>query len=170
MGLTVTAVIGGDAFVAWLVRARGWQRSNAWMTPAALLALMLPFAMLQITAAGREASATASTLIALPSQVLGALHHAGVPHGSPIITDRPVWVSDALLMPAIVLPDEPVDSVLELARRFGAQAIVVFESRGSYPAAMRSGADAACFTELPSNAADGVNTVATFVIREDCGR
>lgn len=131
-------------------------------------ALMLPFAMLQIGSASREASARASTMKALPAHVLGALHYAGVAHGSPIITDRPVWVADALLKPAIVLPDESVDSVLDLAHRFGAQAVVVFESRGDYPAAMRSGPDSACFSELEGAAANGPAAVATFLIRREC--
>jgi len=175
VGLAVAAVVGGDAFVAWLVRVRGWQRSNAWMAPAALVALMLPIAMLQMGSAARQATATAATMNSLPAQVMGALHHAGVPHGSPIITDRPVWVADALLMPAIVLPDEPVDSVLDLAARFGAQAVVVFDRRGDYPAAMRSGPGAACFAEVTLSqndaqaVASGASMVASFVIRPDCG-
>ena len=33
VGLTVAALIGGDAFVAWLVKRRDWQRQNAWLAP-----------------------------------------------------------------------------------------------------------------------------------------
>lgn len=165
VGLGVASVVGGDAFVAWLVRVRGWQRSNAWMAPAALVTLMLPIAMMQMGSAARQATATAATVNSVPTQVMGALHHAGVAHGSPIISDRPVWVADALLISAVVLPDEPIQSVLDLAARFGAQAIVVFDRRGDYPAAMRSGPGAACFTEV----VNGTAAVATFVVRPDCG-
>ncbi|MEX2546498.1 MAG: glycosyltransferase family 39 protein [Chloroflexota bacterium] len=166
IGLAVAAVVGGDAFVAWLVNVRGWQRSNTWMAPMALVALTLPLTALHMSSASRQATTTAATVNALPAEVMGALHHAGVPHGSPIITDRPIWVSEALLMPALALPDEPVESVLALARRFGARAVVLVEGRGRYPAELRVG-QAACFTPLPATATGGATV---FLIDRECAR
>ncbi len=166
IGLAVAASAGGDAFVAGLVRVRRWQRSNAWMAPMALVALTLPLTALQMSSASRQASNTAATVNALPAEVMGALHHAGVPHGSPIITDRPIWVSEALLMPALALPDEPVESVLALARQFGARAVLLVEGRGRYPDELRVG-QAACFTPLPATATGGASV---FLIDPECVR
>jgi hypothetical protein len=130
VGLTVAAVLGGDALVAWLVRRRHWQRENGWMAPAALIALTLPLALFQMSSAAREAQADHRTIATLAENLPATLAAAGVSQASPIITDRPIWLSDALNRPTLALSDEPVATLLAIARRFGADAVVVVEERG----------------------------------------
>ena len=165
VGLTVAALIGGDAFVAWLVKRRDWQRQNAWLAPTALLALTVPIALFQLVAASRQAAADERTVAAISASVPSALAAAGVDAGAPVITDRPIWLSDALRRSTLALPAEPASTVLELAKRFGAQSVVVVEGRGTYPAALHAQPD--CFTALDSTAADGASV---FVITRECMR
>ena len=82
-----------------------------------------------------------------------------------MITDRPIWLSDALGRSTLALPAEPASTVLELAKRFGAQSVVVVEDRGDYPNALR--AQPNCYTEL-----DQASTTAAsvFFIRPECVR
>ncbi len=171
VGLAVAAVIGGDSFVAWLVRRRQWARQNAWMAPAALIALTFPLAALQLGSAARQAASSQRIMLQLPGTVMGALHDAGVRHGSPVITDRPIWLSDVLLMPTLALPDEPASSILALAEAFEARAVVVVDQRGRYPDALRAGPEATCFSELPNPASNsGDAAPAVFVIHSECAQ
>lgn len=162
VGLTVTAVVGGDAFVAWLVRRRHWARQNAWLAPAALVALTLPLTVFVMRSAGREATAEKVAIASVAAALPDVLAAAGIDERAPLITDRPIWLSDALNRPTLALPDEPPASVLELARRFGAAAVVVVEGRGRYPAELANGG-ASCFAPLPSA---GGATV--FMIETEC--
>lgn len=65
VAFAVAAVLGTDAFVAWLVRRRNWARQNAWMAPAALIALTLPLAALQLGSAARQARTDQGTIAAI---------------------------------------------------------------------------------------------------------
>ena len=56
--------------------------------------------------------------------------------GGPIVSDHPVWLSDALGVPALALPDESAGSVDDLVSRFGAKLVIVLDERGRYPDAL----------------------------------
>jgi hypothetical protein len=94
------------------------------------------------------------------NQVGVAFDEVAVAQSGPIISDRPLWLARTLGTPTLALPDEPVDSVLDLARAFGAQTIVVVEQRGPYPQALLGHA---CFARLPD-----VSAASVFVITEAC--
>jgi hypothetical protein len=147
VGLAVAAVLGSDAFVAWLVKRRNWQRQNAWMAPAALIALTVPLTLFQIRSASRQAAEEQAAIAAVASSVPSVLAAANVSPSTPIITDRPIWLADAVGRSTLALPDEPTSSVLALARRFGAEAVVVVEGRGRYPAELMNDTSG-CFTPL----------------------
>ncbi len=165
MGLVVAAVVGADAFVAWLVKRRDWQRQNAWLAPAALIALTVPIALFQLVVASRQAAGDERTMAAVAASVPGALYGSGVGATSPVITDRPIWLADALQRPTLALPAEPASSVLELARRFGAQSVVVIDGRGDYPEAIA--AQPNCFTAIDPAMTGGATV---FAIRPECTR
>jgi len=163
VGLIVASVLGGDAFVAWLVRRRHWQRENGWMAPAALIALTLPLALLQWSSAAREAQSDHRTIARLADSLPAELAAAGVDSSAPIITDRPIWLSDATGRPTLALSDEPVDTLLALASRFGAGAVVVVEQRGDYPQILQT-SGSTCFKPLSAAGA------AVFAIDGGCLR
>ena len=166
VALAVTAVLGGDAFVAWLVRHRQWARQNAWMAPAALIALTLPLGALQIGSAAREARNDLGAIAAIAADLPAALGTAGVDEDATLITDRPIWLSDALGRPTLALPDEPVTALLDLARRFGAQAVVLVEGRGRYPSDLAT-AQGECFAPVAPTATGGATV---YVIDRECVR
>jgi 4-amino-4-deoxy-L-arabinose transferase-like glycosyltransferase len=124
VALTVAAVIGGDAFVARVRRWRGWERPNVWMAPAGLAALTLTMTLLQLGFVAAQTAARERQVEAAAATVRATLRSTG----APVITDHPIWLSDELGVPALALPDEHADSVLALARKFGATGVVVLDS------------------------------------------
>ncbi|MEA2622359.1 MAG: 4-amino-4-deoxy-L-arabinose transferase [Chloroflexota bacterium] len=140
-GLCVTAALGADAVVARVGRARAWSRENAWFAAAALLALAIPLAGLEVTVLSRQAAAQQARLQGVAAAVSRL---PDVRAGAAVITDHPVWLAEALGVPAIALPDEPPSDLVRLADAFGATVIVVLDQRGRYPAALISGPDRPC--------------------------
>ncbi len=166
VGLVVAALIGADAFVARVRGWRSWPRANAWLAPAGLAFIGLPIAALTLAGAAANASADAQRISVLAQTLPVALEQAGVPADAPLISDHPIWLSEAMRRPAIALPDEPIDSLVRLARDFDAATIVVTEPRGDLPGALRDPAAAACVTELavPGLSSDS----AAFLVSEAC--
>ncbi len=172
VGLCVTAMLGTDALVARIGRARHWSRTNAWLAPAALLAVCVPFAGLQVIVIARQTAVLQAQVSDAAVQVRRLLDLApgpgqGVdarqsPIGSPVpaaeavieggpivIADRPIWMADALGVSAIALPDEGPDSILALSRAFNAPILVELDERGRYPEALLGG-NQPCIREASS--------------------
>jgi 4-amino-4-deoxy-L-arabinose transferase-like glycosyltransferase len=124
VGLAVLAVGGGDAFVARVRIWRRWERPNAWMAPAALISLAVVMTCFQVFAAGGQAMQR-ERQIAAAGAVVRQIEP--VDTATPVITDRPIWLSDSLGVPTLALPVESPASVLDLARTFGAAAVVVVD-------------------------------------------
>lgn len=140
VALIVAAVIGMDAFVARVRAWRAWPRSNSWLAPAALALAALPIVALALVGAAHAALTDAARMRSLA---------AALPAGTaPIVTDRPVWLSDATGRPALALPDEPLSAIEQLVNRFDASFVVVTEPRGDFPAALRQPSATVCFVEL----------------------
>ena len=164
MGLAVLAVLGGDAFVARVRVWRGWQRPNAWMAPAALVALAVTMTAFQLLSAGAQAKQRDRQVAAAAAVV----SHALAPDGStPIITDHPIWLSDALGVPALALPDEDAASVVDLARAFGARAVVILDSDVRNPAALAADGSG-CLEPLPVSTLTDLPALTVFTIAEAC--
>ena len=162
VGLSVTAVLGLDWLVERIGLVRGWQRNNAWLAPCALVALTLPFSLLQVTGAASQSLDESHIIGQVAEGLPAALAGAGVPADAPVITNRPIWLSDALGRPTLALPPEPLANVLLLANDFGARSVVVF---GSYPTPLLDAGTMPCFTPLPVDA-DGHALV--FAIDLEC--
>ena len=166
VGLAVLAALGADALVAALRNWRHWPRSNAWLAPAALLALAVPLTALQITLASTYARERATQLTAVAAAVGQALPGTA---DAPLITDHPLWLADQTGRSTLVLPDGPPDEVLLLAHRFGAAAVVLIDNvRSGYPASLSTGAAAACFIEQPVAPSSDAPNLAIFSIAEAC--
>jgi hypothetical protein len=66
----------------------------------------------------------------------------------PVISNHPIWVAEADRVRALALPDEPVSSVLEIARTFGARYVVLDGEAGGWPARLATDLDAHCLAPV----------------------
>jgi hypothetical protein len=146
VGLTVCAVLGGDAAVARIRVARHWSRENAWMAPAALLAVAVPLAALEGAALGAQSRNVRDRVAEVAN---AARQLPAIADGGPIISDHPVWLSDALDVPTLALPDESAGSVDSLVSRFGAKLVIVLDQRGRYPDALFTASGRPCSFGTP---------------------
>lgn len=163
-GLTVSAVLGADALVARIRELRGWQRSNAWLAPVALLALSLPIAFLQTAPLGELARSQANRLENLARAVA---EQPDLP--ARMISDHPVWLAEATGLAGLALPDEPPENVARLAAALDAPYVVLLEQRGRYPEAFRTPEAEACFEERPLGPGAPPES-SLFVLRPECTR
>ena len=146
----VLLVVGGlavlDAGLAWVGRRRRWTRPVAWLGPlfagfAALLFLGLGIPAYAGLAGGVQASYAALT---------GRFAALGDPldPAVPVIANHPIWVAETNRIQALALPDEPVASVLDLARTFGARYLVLDGEAGGWPARLATDPDAPCLAPV----------------------
>ena len=146
--LAVCCVAALDRFVVLVGRVRHWTRPVAWLGPAFAIAAIAPLCFVTVHSIASQAGDTQRRYELLPA----AMARAGLPldGSSPIISDNPIWLAEAARVPAIALPEESPDSVLDLAHRFGAKVLIV----GSDPAREwpeilnRGGSAAKCFQEV----------------------
>ena len=148
--LIVSCLIALDSLVALVGRLRHWWRPVAWLGPAFATAVVLPLMFVSVAALDRSADDTRAGFDALPA----ALERAGVPltGSSPVITDNPIWLAETARVTALALPEESPDVVLALARRFGADLLVVVhgDGDGEWPGILKDGGSGAqCFREVP---------------------
>ena len=145
-GLCVTAALCMDALIARVRIARAWTRENAWLATAALLALAVPLAGFEALVVGVQ---SASERTRIEAAADAARNLPEVRAGGPIVSDHPIWLSDALGVPVIALPDESPADVGRLIDTFHATLVVVIDERGRYPDAFLSGPDRPCTFGLP---------------------
>ena len=148
VALIVFTALGLDGLVARIRRLRGWSRENAWLAPLATLALTVPIAALAVTLTAAGAAREERRMEAVAAAV-GRLD-------GPLITDHPMWVADALGVPALALPDEPPANIARLAREFGAGWLLVLDERGRYPGMLLDAASP-CLVEEPLASVDGAH-------------
>jgi hypothetical protein len=131
VALVVLALLGLDALVALIARRRTWERANAWLGPLALLALVVPLAVVTIQSLASQASREAARQTAL-----GAAFASLGDEGGAVITDHPMWVAASTGRHALALPDEDTDAILTLAADARADWLLVLDERGRYPGAL----------------------------------
>jgi hypothetical protein len=165
VGLIVAALLGGDALVARVQARRRWQRNNTWLAPVAVLALAIPLAVVQVTIAGRQTADSQRLLSETARTLPAALAAAGVADDSPLITDRPIWLSDSTGRQTLAISHELPQIMHRLATDFGAQALVLFGVRGLYPEALLQPPVNTCFTPLAGVPASGPRV---FIIERGC--
>ena len=148
--LIVAALLGLDAFIAWIGVKRGWTRPVAWLgatltVAASLLFLVAPTGMPFV---GGQSAALATRYEAI-EQVLAAAGRPIADEG-PIITNFPVWLDVATGAHALALPNEPPASVLDLADHFDSRLLVIAGTEhGQWPKVLetdRPGTE--CFHEI----------------------
>ncbi len=159
--LVLSAMTGLDAVVARVGRARAWAPGSAVLAPACLLLVAVPFLAITVVGIGGVASHTQARYADLARRLEAAgmtLTDAG-----PVISDFPIWIAETFRVPALALPDESPESVLDLARTFGATLLVLDSeaAHGRWPAVLASGEPGAeCFVPIreavvPADTDDG---------------
>jgi hypothetical protein len=166
--LLAAGMAGLDEGLAWVGRWRGWTRPVAWLAPLFAVFGALLFMVPGVIAYGAQARGTEATYRDLGRRMAAA----GVPldGAAPVIANHPIWVAEVHRISALALPDESVASVVDLARTFGAQVVIVDGDHGGWPARLASDPDAACLERvaLPPPADDAAGGAAFRVFRVAC--
>jgi DNA-binding NarL/FixJ family response regulator len=154
--LAILAALGLDALVARVGALRGWRSITDPLAPIVLLpplvalALTLPLMALAGALEHERATVTGAQYEALAARAA----QWGLDAGRPVVTDHPMWVNATFGGTAIALPRERPPAIVELARRFGAVAIVARDPDAiallGELAGYRTPQGAACFEELPT--------------------
>lgn len=148
--LIVAALLGLDAFIAWVGQKRGWTRPVAWLGSALTIAASLLFlaAPTGMPFVGGQSAGLANRYAAIEE----ALAAAGRPIAAegPIITNFPVWLDVATGAQALALPNEVPGSVTELAAHFDSRLLIVVGTQhGEWPGVLDAGGEATeCFHEI----------------------
>jgi hypothetical protein len=168
IGLAVVAAVGGDALLARISTVREWERPNIIVAPIALVSMALLMTGFQVVILSTEAESRRSRM----ESVAAALEQA-LPGESDrprtFITDHPMWLAEASSEYAIALPDEDVDSLLELASTFGTQYVVVIDGRGRYPETLLDEQAQACLAAPPELLEASGGNAWLFRLAPDCG-
>jgi hypothetical protein len=149
--LLLSALIALDRLIAEVGRRRAWTRPVAWLGPFLGVAASALFTLVLLPGFGRDGEGTRERFEALAP----ALAAAGVPlevGGAPVITDFPIYLAEITGANALALPDEPPESVLDLAAAFpGTRLVIVAEdNEGIWPeAALSTSQGIACFDLVP---------------------
>jgi hypothetical protein len=166
--LLISALLLLDALIGWVGRRRGWTNPVAWLGPAFAIAGCLLFTAVVLPQDGRGGRDTAARYAALAAALEdGSSGIVLSREPGPVMSDFPIWLAEATRHPTIALPNEPPESILDLARAFDPPArlmIVNAENTGIWPAAILDGVPRSdCFVpvELPDppaapGALDGV--------------
>jgi hypothetical protein len=149
--LLLSALIALDRLIAEVGRRRAWTRPVAWLGPFLAVSAGALFTIALLPGFGRDGEGVRDRFEALPA----ALAEAGVPlevRGAPVITDFPIYLAEVTGAHALALPDEPPESVLDLAAAFpGTRLLIVAEdNEGIWPeAALSTSRGLACFELVP---------------------
>lgn len=170
--LVIAALVGLDELIARLGRHRGWTKPVAWLAPTLTVTGAVLFSAVLFPSFGGNSRGIADRYAALDSQL--AANGIQLGRAGPVITDFPIWLAAATDADALALPAEPPADVMNLARRFGAQLLIVSSSdHGGWPAVLETGQpDAACFEPLnigtPADPSQALAIAATRVYRIVC--
>jgi hypothetical protein len=140
--LLVAGLAGLDEGLAWVGRRRGWTRPVAWLAPLFAVFGALLFMAPGVVAYGGQARGTEATY----EDIGRRMAEAGVPLDgtAPVIVNHPIWLAEVHRVSTLSLPDEPVASVLDLARAFEAHLVILDGQHGGWPDRLASDPDAAC--------------------------
>ena len=159
--LVISALLVLDRVIVWVGARRGWTNPVAWLGPAFAIAGCLLFSAVILPGDGAGARHTAQRYYAIAAAFDGTTP-GGPPSGidlasepGPVISDFPIWLAETTRHQTLALPNESVESILDLARSFDPPArllIVDAGNQGIWPAAILGGGPGSeCFLpiELP---------------------
>jgi hypothetical protein len=147
--LVLSCLLALDAGIARIGRWRGWTRPVAWLGPALGLFGSALFSLVFIPAYGADSRLTEDQYTAIEQRMAAV----GEPldSGGPVITNFPIWLSEATGAQALALPAESPGDVLDLAASFPGtrRLIVIGNEHEEWPAVLDTdGPGTECFEEL----------------------
>ena len=175
--LVISALLVLDRVIGWVGRRRGWTEPRR-VARAGLRHRGLPAVHVRPARRGRADVARAGPALRGDRRGVLGRRRAGprvdlAAEPGPVITDFPIWFAEETRHHALALPNEPIESVLDLARSFDPPArllVVDAANQGVFPAAILDGEPGAdCFVpvELPALAAypGELDSILVFRIR-----
>lgn len=148
--LVLCALLAIDGALVRLGARLGWTRPVAWLG-----ALLGVFSSMLFSAALLPSFGGGSRGTAAMYEELGARMEAiGRPldaSAGPVISNFPIWMAEVYRVPALALPDEPPEDVLDLVAEFpGTRLLVLISPEGDHwPQDLDAGlAGSECFTPL----------------------
>jgi hypothetical protein len=176
--LVISALLVLDRVIGWAGRRRGWTNPVAWLGPAFAIAGCLLFTLVLLAGEGRTTRHQAERFAAIATAFSGVdAEGRGVDLAAepgPVITDFPIWFAEATRHHTLALPNEPIDSVLDLAQSFDPPArllVVDAGNEGVFLGSVLAGAPRAdCFlpVALPDLAAYPGELDSLLVFRIRC--
>jgi hypothetical protein len=157
--LVVSGLAALDSGLAWVGRHQGWTRPVAWLGPLFAGAGALLFLGLGVPSYGSNAAGTEARYAALTARF--AAFGDPLDPSAPVISNHPIWLAEANRTRALALPDEPVSSVLDIARAFGARYLVLDGTLGSWPGRLATDPDARCLAPVSLPPAVGASSSTT---------
>jgi hypothetical protein len=168
VALLTLAMLGADAVLARISRARRWSRPNIIVAPIALLTVTVVLLALQASVVVGQSERLSARYRSVAAWLETAALEVGEPFPMTFISDHPMWLADATDRQAVVLPDEPPADLGRLADAFDTRWLVVLDERGRYPYALLEGDAAGCLAVAPrSLTADG-RTAHLFILAGGC--
>ena len=147
--LVIVALLALDGAIARLGARRGWTRPVAWLGGALGVFGSILFSIVLLPTFGSGSQATATYYDELGVR-MAAIGHPLDTTAGPVITDFPIWMAESERIPALALPDESPEDVMDLAKAFpGTHLVVVTGEHGGWPAILDSGLrGTGCYHEL----------------------
>jgi len=147
--LIVCALLALDAAIERVGQIRGWTRPVAWLGGALTIFGSFLFMAFLMPSFGAQSQGLALRYEALAAE----MDAAGMPLADqgPIITNFPIWLSEATGARALALPAESPADVLDLANTFkGTRLLIVHgDDHGDWPAVLNTKVPGAeCFDEF----------------------
>jgi hypothetical protein len=146
--LVISALLALDAAIARLGARRGWTRPVAWLGGTLGVFGSALFSIVLLPTFGTASHTTATYYDELGAR-MAAIGHP-LDSAGPVITDFPIWLAESERIPALALPDETPEDVMDLAAAFpGTHLVVVTDEHGRWPEILDSGTrGTGCFREL----------------------
>lgn len=170
--IVVSALLALDAAVARLATRLGWTRPVAWLGPLFGIFGSLLFSMTLLSSFASGTRETSAQYLELARRMALAGEPL-VPAAGPVITDFPIWMAWTGRTPALALPDETPEDVLDLAAAFPDTRLLVVmgDNRGDWPGILDTGLPGTdCYTPvdlgppLPGAGPDPLEGVRVYVV------
>jgi hypothetical protein len=146
----LSGILGIDAVVTRLGSRMGWTRSVTWVGAVGAVAVSLLFSATLLPSYGQGARDTARHFEELGTR-MAAIGQPLDQTAGPVISNFPIWMAETQRIPALGLPNESPEDVLDLARAFPGTHLLVLVGRADehWPADLEAGQPGSeCFTRL----------------------